>query len=279
MNTSAEQKPLVSAILTTHNRENLLPRALDSVLEQTYDNLEVVVVDDGSTDNTPTIMQEYKQRYDITYMRLEKSVGACRARNRGIQHARGTFIAGLDDDDTWHKQRINMLMNAYTDDYACVCSDIDMVFPRGKAVWKKQKVVDLETLLYTNQVGNQVLVKRDRLLKVGGFDPELEAAQDYDLWIRLCDAYGPIRNVQQPLQTIFMDREEGRITSRSAGKGYLQFYNKHKKRLSRAQRKYQLFNIRRAQQKPLSLTEFIFWVPGFRYWDEFKKIISGKWWH
>lgn len=271
-------QPLVSAVITTHNRADLLPRALDSVIAQTYTNLDIVVVDDGSTDQTDEVVKKYSQNHLINYIRLDHSIGACKARNRGIEEAKGEFVAGLDDDDMWHEQRIEKLLQLYSDEYACITSDMLMAYSSGEAIWNKQKIIDLDTLLYTNQVGNQVLVRRERLLEVGGFDPNLKAAQDYDLWIRLCEAYGSIRNVQKPLQTIYMDHEEGRITSTSSFKGYLQFYNKHKYRFNRAQRKYQLFNIRRAQQKPLGIAELILYVPLFRYWSEVKNYIGNYLW-
>ncbi|MDZ7658655.1 glycosyltransferase [Fodinibius sp.] len=273
----ADSKPLVSAIITTHNRADLLPRALDSVIVQSYDNVEIIVVDDGSTDNTPEIMEKYREQVPVKYIRLDKSLGAPRARNRGIEASSGEFVAGLDDDDKWHKNRIQGLMAVYDDCFAAVTSDTVMVHSEGQARWRKKKIIDLDTLLYTNQVGNQVLVRRDRVLDVGGFDPDLKAAQDYDLWIRLCEKYGPIRNVQKPLQTIYMDHEEGRITS-SSFQGYLQFYNKHKEKFDRSQRKYQLYKIRRAQQKPLAFGEFGSCVPAFRYWSEMKNEVIKKLW-
>lgn len=272
----ADPKSLVSAVITTHNRADLLPRALDSVIVQSYDKVEIVVVDDGSTDRTPEILHQYRERISLKSIRLEESLGAPRARNKGIEAASGEFVAGLDDDDKWHKDRVKALMAAYDDNYAAITSDTVMVHPNGEARWKKKKVIDLDTLLYTNQVGNQVLARRDRVLEVGGFDPDLQAAQDYDLWIRLCERYGPVRNIQKPLQTIYMDRQEGRITSTSSFRGYLQFYNKHKKKFNRQQRKYQLYNIRRAQQKPVTFSEFLSCVPPFRYWSEFKNEVAKK---
>jgi glycosyltransferase involved in cell wall biosynthesis len=265
-----DNPPLVTAVVTTHNRPELLKRALDSVAVQTYPNLELTVVDDGSEPDVQNIVEQYADVLPVQYIRNEKSQGACRARNKGIKAASGKFIAGLDDDDCWHKERIEILVKAYSDEYACVTSDTVMVYPKKEAVWEKKKVINLDTLLYTNQVGNQVLVRKDRILEVGGFDPDLKAAQDYDLWIRLCKAYGSIKNVQRPLQTVYMDHEAGRITDLSAFEGYLQFYAKHKYQCNRNQRKYQLFKIRRAQGKPLSLPEFLGWVPTFRYWKEIK---------
>ncbi len=270
--------PLVSAIITTHNRAELLPRALDSVLNQTYSNMEFVVVDDGSVDETPEIMKHYQKEYSINYIQLEQSQGPGRARNKGIEEASGIFVAGLDDDDVWHEDRISEMVAAYSDEYACVTSDNVMVYPKKTAVWKKRKEIDLDTLLFTNQVGNQVLVRRDRMLEVSGFDADLAAAvEDYDLWVRLCAAYGPIKNVQKPLQTIYMDHEEGRVTDR-AFKGFLQFYNKHKRVMSFKQRAYQLYKIRRAQGKKATVKEFVSSVPFFRWSKEIKHILIDKFW-
>lgn len=274
-----EFQPLVSAVVTTYNRADLLPRALDSVVGQTYSPLELIIMDDGSEDETEKVVQRYQDKIDLTYIRNEQSLGACRARNKGIETANGEFIAGLDDDDEWHKDRISELVAAHVDEYSCITSDTVMVYPGGEAAWKKKKIVDLNTLLFTNQVGNQVLVRRDRILDVGGFDPNLAAAQDYDLWIRLCAAYGPVRNVQKPLQTIYMNHQENRITDQSSFKGYLQFYQKHKHRMNKKQRKYQLYKIRRAQGKPERMREFLNFVPRQRYFKEAKRILTDRLWN
>ena len=101
-------------------------------------------------------------------------------------------------------------------------------------------------------------------------------AQDYDLWLRLCDAFGNVRNVQQPLQDIHMDHEGERITSTASFEGYLQFYRKHKHRFNHAQRKYQLFNIRKAQAKPMGLKEILQWVPLRRYPKEIKWLLFDQ---
>ncbi len=270
---------LVSAIIPTKNRASLLERSVNSVLNQSYSNLELIIVNDGSTDSTTELLQSYQTRAKISVIIInnKRSVGAPAARNQAIEKAAGSFIAGLDDDDEWHKDRISALVHAYSDDYSCITSDTVMIYPRGEAIWKKKKRIDLKTLLFTNQVGNQVLARRDRIMEIGGFDPNLQAAQDYDLWVRLCAKYGAVRNVQKPLQKVYMDHRQERITDRSF-KGYLQFYNKHKHRMNREQRKYQLYNIRRAQGKRENLQEFLSWVPSHRYFKEVKRILADRLW-
>ncbi len=270
--------PLVSAVIPTHNRSALLLRALQSVVSQSYSPIEIIVVDDGSTDNTESAVKNFQQNYSLQYIKNEISQGASKARNKGVEAANGELIAGLDDDDEWHEDRITELFASYSDEYACITSDTKMIFPKGEAIWKKKEVIDLETLLFTNQVGNQVLVKRERLLEAGGFDCNLKAAQDYDLWIRLCAKYGAIRNIQKPLQTIYMNHESHRITGQSSFEGYLQFYQKHKHRMNRAQRKYQLYNIRRTQGKQERISEFFMCVPRWRYLKEIKRMLAGEIW-
>ena len=90
--------PLISVIIPTHNCAAYLPEALDSVLSQTYPNIEILVIDDGSTDNTAAIMAAYAE--DSVYIRQERLGPSC-ARNRGIAKATGTYLAFLDADDIW----------------------------------------------------------------------------------------------------------------------------------------------------------------------------------
>lgn len=269
--------PLVSAIITTKNRADLLPRALDSVLEQTYQNLEIIVVDDGSDDETSQIIEEYQRNHSIIAIRNEKSLGSNKARNQGIEKASGEFVAGLDDDDEWHPTRISMLLMHYDDSFACITSNDRMISSNRSVVWHKKKVVSLDDLLYSNHVGNQVLVKKERLQKVGGFDESLVAAQDYDLWIRLCESFGPIKIVQKPLQNIYQESSVARISNpKTQLRGYLAVYKKHKAKMSREQRKYHLYNIRLIQGKVSSVFELMGWVPPFRIWKEIKRLVAGR---
>jgi glycosyltransferase involved in cell wall biosynthesis len=269
--------PLVSAIVTTHNRKELLPRALDSVAVQTYPQLELVVVDDGSEEPMQPVVDNYKKVLPVRYLRNEEPQGACRARNQGIEAASGAFVAGLDDDDQWDKHRIEALMDAHSDAYAFVTSNVRMMYKKGSPVWRKQKTITLDDLLYSNYVGNQGLIKKERLLEVGGFDESLEAAQDYDLWIRLADRFGAIRNVQKPLQNVFLDHEGERISNpRDQLKGYLAFYQKHRDKMNEPQRKYQLYNIRKATGKVSGLSDLLGWVPPHRFWKEVKSLWISK---
>lgn len=270
-------EPLVSAVITTKNRADLLPRALESVHRQSYSNIEIVVVDDGSTDDTAEVLKEFAAKHAIVQIHNEISQGACRARNQGIEAASGEFIAGLDDDDQWYPQRVKLLLEAYRDDFSCVTSDVELVYPNRTITWKKEKLITYNDLLYSNQVGNQVLVKKERLQAVGGFDESLAAAQDYDLWLRLSKAFGPVRNINKPLQKIYMQHGSGQITNtKTQLDGYLSFYEKHKAEMNFAQRRYQLFNIRRAQGKVTSFGEIFSWVPSSFWMKEIKRHLAAR---
>src|SRR5882762_2279478 len=91
-------KPLISVILTTYNRCHLLPRAIYSVLGGTYDNFELIIVDDASSDRTPEVVSQLTDRR-IQYRRMQENGGVLRARNRGFDIARGDYVTILDDDD------------------------------------------------------------------------------------------------------------------------------------------------------------------------------------
>lgn len=268
---SKEDTPLVSAVVTTHNRTQLLPRALDSVAAQTYPNMELIVIDDGSDEDVISIVKSYSNVLRVDFIRNNNALGACRARNQGIEAAEGYFVAGLDDDDQWHLERVEKLVNAYSDDYSFVTSDVRMMYKKGSPVWHKKAVIILDDLLYSNYVGNQGLIKKERLLEVGGFDESLVAAQDYDLWIRLCERFGPVKNVKEPLQNVYLEHGEQRISNpMDQLGGYLTFYKKHKQKMNRSQRKYQLYNIRKATGKVSGLRDIAGWVPLHRYWKEVK---------
>ena len=109
----------VSAIITTHNRADLLLRAVESVLSQTFTDYEVIVVDDGSTDHTQKVMATQRDPR-IRYLRHETAVGPCAARNTGIDNARGEYVAFLDDDDEWLPGKLALQVRALETEDAIV---------------------------------------------------------------------------------------------------------------------------------------------------------------
>lgn len=245
---------LVSVIITTHNRADLLPRALESVLKQTYPHTEIIIVDDGSCDNTEQLVFDYMQKYkQIKYIKHEKALGGNAARNSGIRAASGEFIAGLDDDDEFTPERIQVLMDNYSDEYSLITSRSVKVTKTGKQKTKYISNVDLDTMLYFNAIGNQVLVKKEKIVGAGLFDENLKRYQDYDMWLRIIQNYGKAKVVNKVLQIIHYEHD---VTSNNTVKnnfhGAFSFYKKHKYLMNKNQRKMQLYGIFRLQQKKLS---------------------------
>lgn len=240
--------PLVSAIIPTHNRSELLLKAVNSVLEQTWENMEIIIVDDASGDETPDLLCELSKTDNIKVIRNEVSIGAAASRNIAINHANGEFIAGLDDDDLWRPRRIELLIEEFEDGYSAVTSNDRMVFGEKEIIWKKRPVITLNDLLYYNQVGNQVLTKKEYLVEVGGYDESLPAAQDYDLWIRLAHDFGPIKTSPNTLQVVNMEQSRERIsTSGEETTGYRACFEKHRHRMSPEHQKYQIYRIRMSE--------------------------------
>lgn len=249
----------VSVYVVTFNRAQKLARCLDSILSQTYKGFEVIVVDNGSSDQTQHVLEHYKSLHkNLRYILLGENKGACHARNVAIRASTGIYVTGSDDDDEWLPDRIISMMSEYSDKYSLIYTDD--VFVNGKTLKenKKPQTVTFEDMKYQNLVGNQVLTKRERFIEVGLFDESLVSAQDYDMWFRLIQKYGAAKNTSKVMQRIYVDGNDRITKSKEKKYGYYCFYKKHKKDLSKSQRKYQLINIKYVFQNKISLRYYFY---------------------
>lgn len=217
-----KNRSLVTVYVPTRNRSGLLRRAVESVLSQTYEAIEVIVADDNSVDDTAEVVGRLVERNHssktIKYLRMDRQGGACAARNSAIECAAGEFITGLDDDDYFVPDRIARLMSAFD---PSVCSFVfdgyvrEKVTPTGavrRTVVPLTRTAELSTLLKRNIVGNQVLTLTERLRGIGGFDERLPAWQDYDTWIRLARSFGAGRPVGGSSYVHTVDESRQRIS-------------------------------------------------------------------
>lgn len=245
----------VSAIITTCNRSDVVANAINSALRQTYACCEIIVVDDCSDDCTPEIVSQFVDKFDtVIFERLPVRSGACKARNRGRELATGTFVAGLDDDDEWLPNRIEVLISAYQAKYSFITSQDIYTNKDNRWTSEKPENIVLDNLLYDNCVGNQILVLKSHLDELNGFDESLPSAQDYDMWIRLVNKFGPALVVNSATQIIQMADSPGRITnSRKKIWGYFIVYKKHKELMTRDQRRYQLAKLYEHKNKRSNL--------------------------
>ena len=187
-------KSLVSIIIPTYQSCNRLKIALNSVLSQTYNNYEVLIMDDGSTDGTSEMVNSFKDPR-IFYNWQTNSRGPAKPRNRGIKFAKGNWIAFLDSDDVWKSDKLQICME-YADNQVDliyhdpqIISNKSRIFGRKIAKTRKlKKPILLNLLLNGNLICNSsVLVRKDLIDKVGGINENrnLVAAEDYNTWLRI----------------------------------------------------------------------------------------------
>ncbi|EMA52239.1 family 2 glycosyl transferase [Halococcus salifodinae DSM 8989] len=192
-------------VLPTHNRADVLQRALDSVLEQTHENIEVIVVDDASTDATESVVDEYDDDR-IIYIQHEKSHGGSGARNTGIEKASGAFVAFLDDDDEWRPQKLSLQLDAYKcadEDVGVVYTGIENVDSKGQTNGVDSPRVDgdvTKKLLLHNFAGSfsVLLVDAETIEQTGLLDERFPSWQDWEYYIRLSE-HAAFTAVPEPL--------------------------------------------------------------------------------
>jgi glycosyltransferase involved in cell wall biosynthesis len=181
--------PLVSVIVPTHNRARLLERTLRSILAQDVRDLEVIVVDDGSTDET-RVMAVADPRVIVVHNPAPAGVSA--ARNAGIARARGTWVAFCDDDDLWSPAKLSRQLSAAEAAHADWAYTGDVNVDDQLRVLSGGPPLDPEAVAATlprwnplSSGGSNVVVRSRVLSAVGGFNPELRRTEDWDLWIRI----------------------------------------------------------------------------------------------
>ena len=186
-------KNKISIIIPTYNRANLITRSINSVINQTYNNIEILVIDDGSTDNTKNEIDKINDSR-VRYIKLRKNKGGSFARNIGIKKARGEYISFQDSDDIFHKDKLekqinNLIENKSDLDFCKICINLATGYKYchpGKE--KEQKIINngvFNELSSGNFLSSQsILVKKDSIKKFL-FDDELPRLQDYDLFLRM----------------------------------------------------------------------------------------------
>ena len=196
------ENPTVSVVIPTYNRAHLVTEAVDSVLDQSYTDYELLVIDDGSTDDTADRLTSYGE---CIRLHRQDNRGASAARNAGIRHARGQYIAFLDSDDLWLKDKLQAQMDLVVrDPQVRVCYTEEIWIRRGVRVNPKRKHRKysgwiLEKMLPLCIVSlSSVLIAGEVFHRVGLFDESLPACEDYDLWLRIGLRY-PIVLIDQPL--------------------------------------------------------------------------------
>lgn len=194
----------ISVVIPTYNRSVLLERALDSVLAQTLPADEIIVVDDGSTDNTVSML---KSRYPGVNLITQDNRGVSAARNAGIEAARHDWIALLDSDDVWHQNKLEkQLQGLNNSPEYLICHSDETWIRNGFRVNQMNKHKKVGGYIFQHCLPlcvispSAVMIHHLLFDEIGLFDETLPACEDYDLWLRLCSRY-PVLYIEEALVT------------------------------------------------------------------------------
>lgn len=229
----------ISVIIPTYNRANLIERSVRSVLDQTYDNLEVIVVDDGSTDDTQEVIGKIEDPR-LLYKKLSPNQGVSNARNVGVSMATASLIAFQDSDDRWRKDKLEKQMEYWQahPEYSMIYSSYIYHTQEGESYLVPSENIQGElegtiftSLLIRNTIGAPtVLMRKECFLQCGGFDLSYKSLEDWEFVLRFAENYG-IGFLKEPLVDAY---HSGNSVSSAAGAYYesrCRMIAKYKKKL------------------------------------------------
>ena len=208
-----KNKPLVSIVIPTYNHAKFIGKAIESVLEQTYVNWEAIVIDNQSIDDTQKIINQFKDSR-IKYFKISNFGIIAKSRNFGIEVAKGKWIAFLDSDDWWTKNKIEICINNANDNVDFIYHDLEVVYKRNKFIFNKKKTIGrhlkkpiLKDLLISEikrgtAIGNSsVIVRKDILNKIGGIseDKKIVASEDFNTWLRIAEITDQFKYIKNRL--------------------------------------------------------------------------------
>lgn len=196
------KQPLVSVITPCYNSGKFIAKTIESVLSQSYQNWEMILIDDSSIDNTVEVVKEFiKNDKRIKLIQLQVNSGAAIARNTGIKNAEGKYIAFVDSDDRWHTEKLQVQINlmeknnwslTYTDYYVCWENQESQPFAALRDVVSYKDVVRFNYLACST-----VVFSADKLGK--HYMPDIRSRQDWGLWIKLLQQGGKAYRVKEKL--------------------------------------------------------------------------------
>ncbi|MER3492124.1 MAG: glycosyl transferase family A [Mastigocladus sp. ERB_26_2] len=195
MNQQSYVYPVISVIIPTYNSEKTIRHTIESVLQQTFSDFELIIINDGSTDSSLEVISQF-QDSRIKVFSFDNAGGNV-SRNRGLKQATGEFVSFLDADDLWTPDKLELQLNALkaNPQAAVAYSWTDYIDEQGKFLLSGTHITAhgnvYEQLLISNflENGSNPLIRREVLVELGGFDEELTAAQDWDMWLRLAQNF------------------------------------------------------------------------------------------
>ncbi len=233
-----KKTPEVSVIIPTHNRANLLKRAIKSVLSQGYRDFELIIVDDASTDGTESTVNNF-QDSRIKYVCHQKNKGGSAARNTGIQMSKGKYIGLLDDDDQWLPDKLSKQVDRFRKApkrVGIIYSGCEVQSEDGRVIrrYYPQYKGDLRLRLLkgTSIASPTPLIKKECFIKTGKFDESLKSCQDWDMWKRISEYY-EFDYVPEILAITYLHKEQISFDLASMIPGRTRMVEKHKGELKK----------------------------------------------
>ena len=190
--------PKVSVIIPTYNRADLLPRAIRSVLNQTFQDFELIIVDDCSTDNTQEVVNEFQKKDDrIKYIKLDKNSGApAHPKNVGIQKSKGEYLAFLDHDDEWLPVKLEKQLKLFARNRKLGFVSCNVFIVNDKQSKEREHKIPRSANYFLSFLegdiicsSSSVMVKKSVLNDIGYFDERFKVIDDWDMWIRISQKY------------------------------------------------------------------------------------------
>lgn len=213
---------MVSIVIPVYNRADIIERTINNILQQTFEDIEVIVVDDGSTDNIDVVMQGYNDNR-VHYIKTKENKGACHARNVGVNSAKGEYIAFQDSDDLWRAEKIEHQLKCLTraDADICICR-MDQIYENGVRKEFHGEMFNQESINLENELGKsffstQLIFGKKSCFLEEPFDETFPRFQDWDLGIRLVKKYKIVF-----LDEILVERYlQSNSVSNNSNKGYI----------------------------------------------------------
>ena len=181
---------MISIIIPTYNRANTLSRSIRSVLGQTSDNWELIIIDDGSTDHTTEVVKKFQPRKRIRYYFQENS-GVSVARNYGMRLSKGDYLIFLDSDDRLYPKLISDLLANNYYDYDLICWQVCKVKQDKEIeIWKPKKLEKIYNNITASFLAGSICYRKEIVLAAGGYDSEMYFGENYELGLRIAQMAG-----------------------------------------------------------------------------------------
>jgi len=271
--------PFVSIIIPTYNNAEFLGKALKSVIDQTYNSWEAIVIDNNSTDQTDEVINKF-QDTRIKYFKISNDGIIAKSRNFGINVAKGEWIAFLDSDDWWTEDKLEVCLNNVNERTDIIYHKLEIVYSKPKSFLNRKKVVGrhlnkpiLNDLLISeihkgSAIGNSsVMVRRDMLIRIGGIseNKNLVASEDFNTWLRIAQITDQFKYLKNTLGYYLVHNKSAQkrdlsIPHRESVAQFMNLYNSEQKLNLEVKLKYMSASYNFLNKNFINAKEDLFFV-------------------